>query len=74
MNTYPEMNAKIVGLLRLSDNPECLYAAQRIEDLEDRINHAEDILKYFIKKGHFNKSLTVEYFEKWGGWGNESAA
>lgn len=35
MNTYPEMNAKIVSLLRIDDkNPVDLYAAQRIEELE----------------------------------------
>ena len=34
MNTYPEMNAKIIDLLRLSDDPKCLYAAERIEALE----------------------------------------
>ena len=34
MKTNPEMNAKIVGILRTSDAPHCLYAAQRIEELE----------------------------------------
>jgi hypothetical protein len=34
VNTYPEMNAKIIDLLRLSDDPKCLYAAERIEALE----------------------------------------
>ena len=34
MNTYPEMNEKIVALLRMMENPTCLYAAQRIEELE----------------------------------------
>jgi len=32
--TYPEMNDKIVAILRVSDEPHCLYAAQRIEELE----------------------------------------
>lgn len=32
--TYPEMNAKIVGLLRISYDPVDLYAAARIEELE----------------------------------------
>jgi len=35
MNTYPAMNDKIIGILRINDdNLACLYAAQRIEELE----------------------------------------
>ncbi len=35
MKTYPEMNAKIVGLLRICDDKTLiLYAAQRIEELQ----------------------------------------
>lgn len=34
MNTTPSMDAQIVGILRISDRPECQYAAQRIEELE----------------------------------------
>ena len=34
VRTYAEMNEKIVGILRLSDLPVDLYAAQRIEELE----------------------------------------
>ena len=41
MHTYPEMNAKIVGLLRVSDSPVMLYAAQRIEELEQAIRDLE---------------------------------
>ena len=38
IETYPEMNAKIVGLLRwVKDNPVMLYAAQRIEELEAEV-------------------------------------
>lgn len=37
MKTYPEMNVKIVDLLRMSENPRCLYAAARIEELEKKI-------------------------------------
>jgi hypothetical protein len=37
MNTYPEMNEKIVGLLRISDNPVDLYAAQYIEELQKQV-------------------------------------
>ena len=37
MNTYPEMNEKIVGLLELSDDPMHLYAAQRIKELEQQV-------------------------------------
>ncbi len=34
MQTYESMNQKIVGILRISDDPSTLYAAQRIEELE----------------------------------------
>ena len=34
IHTYPEMNEKIVGILRISDDPACLYAAQYIEELQ----------------------------------------
>jgi hypothetical protein len=37
ITTYPEMNAKIVGLLRVSDSPIMLYAALRIEELEEEV-------------------------------------
>ena len=36
ITTYPEMNAQIVSLLRIdTDSPLCLYAAKRIEELEE---------------------------------------
>ena len=34
VRTYPEMNEKIVGILRIGDSPVDLYAAKRIEELE----------------------------------------
>ena len=34
IHTYPEMNQKIKDILRLGDDPMCLYAAARIEELE----------------------------------------
>jgi hypothetical protein len=34
MHTYPEMNARIVSLLRACEDTLKLYAAQRIEELE----------------------------------------
>lgn len=37
VKTYPEMNAQIKGLLRMSDEPMLLYAASRIEELEERL-------------------------------------
>lgn len=37
MNTYPEMNRQIVGLLRTNGSPTCLYAAARIEELEKQL-------------------------------------
>jgi hypothetical protein len=46
ITTYPEMNAKIVGLLRLSDDPLKLYAAQRIEELKQMV----ELLKLELKR------------------------
>lgn len=37
MQTSPEMNEKIVAMLRLHDNPAVLYAAARIEELERQL-------------------------------------
>ena len=34
MNTYPEMNEKIVDILRVSGTPTDMYAAQYIEELQ----------------------------------------
>jgi hypothetical protein len=35
IHTYPEMSAKIKDLLRIGEQPICLYAAKRIEELEE---------------------------------------
>src|SRR3990172_3463620 len=42
--TYPEMDRQIVGILRVSEDPSHLYAAQRIEDLEARIAELGEIV------------------------------
>lgn len=39
--TCPEMNARIKQLLRFSEAPMQLYAAQRIEELEDQLEKWE---------------------------------
>ena len=44
IKTYPEMNAKIVGLLELGDEPMPLYAAQRIRELEAELREARGFL------------------------------
>lgn len=50
MATYPEMNQKIVGLLRMTDNdPTKLYAADRIEELERQCNTYCDLLVNILK-------------------------
>jgi len=44
MNTYPEMNEEIISLLRMTpDNPVCMYAAMRIEELEAELAALEVI-------------------------------
>lgn len=45
ITTYPEMNKKIVSLLRLSDDPMQLYAAQLIEELRQEVGHYEQTAK-----------------------------
>ena len=52
MPCYPEMNAKIVKLLRMKDDPMCLYAADRIEELEAenaRLRQAGKLALEFMK-------------------------
>lgn len=53
MQTYHEMNAVIVELLRHSDNPAMRYAAARIEELESEaaaVKAARDaLLKALIR-------------------------
>ena len=46
MNTYPEMNEKIAGMLRLGneENAIALYAAQRIEELEHEVEAQQEEL------------------------------
>ena len=41
MNLYPEMDAKIVGILRMSDTSHHLYAAALIESLQGRLKESE---------------------------------
>lgn len=38
---YPEMNAKIKDILRVGNDPVCLYAAARIEQLEMEVQGLE---------------------------------
>mgnify|MGYP001590018503 CR=1 FL=1 len=46
--TYPEMDAKIVGLLRISTSACQLYAADRIEELERAIAEKDRCLDSFM--------------------------
>lgn len=39
---YPEMNAKIKDILRVSNDPVCLYAAARIEQLERELERYQN--------------------------------
>lgn len=60
VHTYPEMNRKVVGILRVSDSPVMLYAAQRIEELEKALNDSLETLDEI--KGQWGE----EYL--WGKW------
>jgi len=41
IKTYPKMNDNIVEILRYTDNPPMLYAAQRIEELEAEVERLQ---------------------------------
>lgn len=56
VKTYKEMNEKIKDILRIGDNPECLYAAQRIEELE------EENMKLQIELININQQELSEEF------------
>lgn len=68
MKTYPEMDERIVGILRMSDdNPVDLYAAQRIEELCQELDEAREwakVWKRAAKKyrvGHINWRELLDY-------------
>ena len=69
MTVYPDMNNKIVDLLRMGDTPVELYAAQRIEELElknkeliDRVLEIIDNTKQaFIEDGIEGEAVAVEH-------------
>ena len=68
MKTYSEMNVQIVGILRQSDNPASLYAAERIVELEaerDALLEVLGMIIYQYDKGHFGRPL-VEAIEQAG--------
>ena len=44
VNTYPEMNHLIVGILRLRGSAIELYAATRIEELEAKVKELQNKL------------------------------
>ncbi len=48
MNTTPEMNAKIVGILRLDGKQHSDYAALRIEELEAEIEQLQEIDEQYL--------------------------
>ena len=68
MKTYPEMNAKIVGLLKMKDDPVSLYAAARIEELETDIQYKAEALweaESEVKRiGRQIAKLTAELYER----------
>lgn len=42
MNTYPEMNGKIVELLKVDGSPLTTYAADRIQELESALREIQE--------------------------------
>jgi hypothetical protein len=49
ITTYPEMDAKIVAMLRISDQLPMLYAAQRIEELEGALAERDAALRGLVQ-------------------------
>jgi len=71
VQTYPEMNQKIVALLRQTGEPMCIYAAQRIEELEKamreidtHISSTHEPIPYIVET---LKRMLPEYQEEGGG-------
>lgn len=50
INTYPEMNHLILGILRLRGSPIELYAAARIEELEAEVKELTNKLSAIPSK------------------------
>lgn len=63
---YPEMNAKIKDILRLGNDPVCLYAAARIEQLEKELEWLE---REFEKIAPMNQRIEKEKYIE-GSWRN----
>lgn len=59
MTLYPEMNNKIVELLRMGNTPVELYAAQRIEELELKNKELIDRMLKIIEEK--NKRIYTEH-------------
>jgi len=62
VNTYPEMNSKIVGLLELDGSPMTTYAAFRIRELEAELadryrRHAADVEERDRKIAELRKDI-----------------
>lgn len=64
IKTYPEMNEKIVDILRISDAPDKLYAAQYIEDtLRAENEKLKEALREIIALDDGNSIL--KYYERY---------
>jgi len=71
VQTFPEMNQRIVNLLRQTGNPVKLYAAQRIEELEEALRYIDTHIRsthepipYIVET---LKRVLPEYQEEGGG-------
>ena len=62
MNTYPEMNEKIVAILRLADeeNVVAFYAATRIEELEHEVGRLRAGLEEIAAQASLRNQRVVE--------------
>lgn len=66
VETNPEMNAKIVGLLRFSYSPTDHYAAQRIEELEAEVEAMRRVREAAKKAAPWLKRMANAAFNATG--------
>lgn len=63
MTTYPDMNRQIIDLLRLNGQPECLYAAARIEELEAELQRRDQ--ERYTTAGQVVVEPTPQGWQSW---------
>lgn len=65
MNCYPEMNGKIVHLLELREDAISLYAARRIQDLEQEISKGRAVLEHKLREAEEKAWASLGRYKFW---------